>query len=93
MVSRADDAARVKTLFMWSRFRDSFYRRLVRRADALFELCDVLRCADGPVASLPDLALTAEHRRGHGAMYDAHVRQHRPCPAPEPGRAPAAPGG
>jgi hypothetical protein len=28
-------------------------------------------CADGPVRSLVDLTLVAEHRRGHGAMYDA----------------------
>jgi hypothetical protein len=28
-------------------------------------------CADGPVRSLVELTLVAEHRRGHGAMYDA----------------------
>jgi hypothetical protein len=28
-------------------------------------------CADGPVRSLVDLTLVAEHRRGHGAIYDA----------------------
>jgi hypothetical protein len=28
-------------------------------------------CSDGPVTSLVELTLTAEHRRGHGAMYDA----------------------
>ena len=28
-------------------------------------------CADGPVRSLVDLTLVAEHRRGHGAMYVA----------------------
>jgi hypothetical protein len=28
-------------------------------------------CADGPVTSLVELTLVAEHRRGHGAMYDA----------------------
>lgn len=28
-------------------------------------------CADGPVRSLPELTLVGEHRRGHGAMYDA----------------------
>ncbi len=27
-------------------------------------------CADGPVKALVDLTLVAEHRRGHGAMYD-----------------------
>ncbi len=32
---------------------------------------DALLCADGPVTSPVDLTLVAEHRRGHGAMYDA----------------------
>jgi hypothetical protein len=40
-------------------------------ADALFELTDAVLCADGPVRSLVELTLVAEHRRGHGAMYDA----------------------
>jgi hypothetical protein len=44
---------------------------LTLRADALFELTDAMLCADGPVRSLVELTLVAEHRRGHGAMYDA----------------------
>ena len=28
-------------------------------------------CAGGPVTSLVELTLITEHRRGHGAMYDA----------------------
>ncbi|HEX2300878.1 MAG TPA: NF041680 family putative transposase [Pseudonocardiaceae bacterium] len=44
---------------------------MTARADALFELTDAVLCADGPVGSLVDLTLVAEHRRGHGAMYDA----------------------
>lgn len=52
-------------------FRQEFHRCLPRRADALFELTDALLCADGPVRSLPALSLVAEHRRGHGALYDA----------------------
>lgn len=28
-------------------------------------------CANGPVTSLVELTLVAEHRRGHGARYDA----------------------
>ena len=28
-------------------------------------------CADGPVKTLIGLALAPEHRRGHGALYDA----------------------
>src|SRR5216684_133271 len=41
------------------------------RADVLFELVDALLCTPGPVKSLVDLVLSAEHRRGHGALYDA----------------------
>jgi hypothetical protein len=52
-------------------FRRDFYRCLTRRPDALFELTDALLCADGPVTSLVELSLAAEHRRGHGALYDA----------------------
>jgi hypothetical protein len=51
-------------------FRRDFYRCLTARADALFELTDAVLCADGPVTSLVELSLTAEHRRGHGALYD-----------------------
>ncbi|PBC92922.1 DDE superfamily endonuclease [Streptomyces sp. Ag82_O1-15] len=54
-----------------SRFRTESYECPIARGDALFELTDALLRADGPVTSLVDLTLTAEHRRGHGAMYDA----------------------
>ena len=53
------------------RFRCAFYRSCAARADTLFELTDAVLCADGPVRSLVELTLVAEHRRGHGAMYDA----------------------
>jgi hypothetical protein len=52
-------------------FRVEFYRCLWRRSDVLFELTDAVLCSDGPVYSLPELSLSAAHRRGHGAMYDA----------------------
>jgi hypothetical protein len=52
-------------------FREEFYRCLSMRADALFELGEAVLCAEGPVTSLVALSLAAEHRRGHGAMYDA----------------------
>ena len=51
-------------------FRDSFYRCLNRRADALFELTDALLTA-GSVPSPPHLSLTAVHRRGWGNLYAA----------------------
>jgi DDE superfamily endonuclease len=54
-----------------SRFRREFYASLSARADTLFELTEAVLCADGPVTSLVELTLVAEHRRGHGAMYDA----------------------
>src|SRR3954465_15238526 len=52
-------------------FPSELYRCLGRRADELFELTDALLCADGPVSSLVGLCLAPEHRRGHGALYDA----------------------
>jgi hypothetical protein len=54
-----------------SRFRQEFYQCLAARADALFDLTDAVLCADGPVTSLAELSLAAEHRRGHGALYDS----------------------
>ncbi|SCG10997.1 DDE superfamily endonuclease [Streptomyces sp. MnatMP-M27] len=54
-----------------SRFREDLFDSLTARGDELFELADALLCADGPVRAPVDLTLVAEHRRGHGAMYDA----------------------
>src|SRR4029450_834171 len=50
-------------------FRREFYASLTARTDALFELTEAVLCADGPVTSLVELTLVAEHRRGHGAIY------------------------
>jgi hypothetical protein len=52
-------------------FRRELYRCLTARADALFDLADAVLCADGPVKTLVGLSLAPEHRRGHGALYDA----------------------
>lgn len=52
-------------------FRQAFYDCLTARADALFELTDALLCVEGPVRTLVGLSLAPEHRRGHGALYDA----------------------
>src|SRR6516165_1370058 len=52
-------------------FRRELYGCFTARADALFELADAVLCADGPVRVLAGLSLAAEHRRGHGALYDA----------------------
>jgi hypothetical protein len=70
-VGSVHDQAEAAALGELSRFRLEFYASLPARADALFELCDAVLCADGPVTTLVDLTLVAEHRRGHGAMYDA----------------------
>jgi DDE superfamily endonuclease len=52
-------------------FRRELYRCLTTRADALFDLADAVLCAEGPVKTLVGLSLAPEHRRGHGALYDA----------------------
>lgn len=64
------DSGRGDALGELAAFRQRFYGGLPRRADALFELTDAVLCADGPVTSLVELSLPAEHRRGHGALYD-----------------------
>ncbi|MFY1623640.1 NF041680 family putative transposase [Micromonospora sp. WMMD735] len=65
------DAERGSAVGDLATFRTELHRCLRARADALFELADAVLCADGPVRSLPALSLVAEHRRGHGALYDA----------------------
>src|SRR5215470_423441 len=52
-------------------FRRWFYGCLTTRADELAELADAVLCAGGPVRVLAELSLVPEHRRGHGALYDA----------------------
>jgi hypothetical protein len=52
-------------------FRRELYCCFTARADALFELADGVLCADGPVKTLVGLSMVPEHRRGHGALYDA----------------------
>ena len=52
-------------------FRARLYGCLAARADALFELCDAILCADHVVTSLAELSLVPAFRRGHGALYDA----------------------
>jgi hypothetical protein len=54
-----------------SRFRRDFHACLTARADELAELADAMLCAEGPVRTLAGLSLAPEHRRGHGALYDA----------------------
>ncbi|KWX01484.1 hypothetical protein LI90_2516 [Carbonactinospora thermoautotrophica] len=68
-MSLQDDAARVESRTVLSRFRAGFYACLTARADALFALTGALLCSDGPVRTLAGLALAPEHRRGHGALY------------------------
>jgi hypothetical protein len=65
------DAPAGDALGVLSRFRVEFYESLYARADALFELTDAMLCSDGPVKTLVELSLAAEHRRGHGALYQA----------------------
>ncbi|MFE1522095.1 NF041680 family putative transposase [[Kitasatospora] papulosa] len=63
------DAVRGEAFGEASRFRGEFYGCLTAWRDALFELTDVVLCADGAVKSPVDLTLTAGHRRGQGGMY------------------------
>jgi len=71
MESLLEDAACVEPLAVLSRFRRDFHACLMARADELSELADAVLCADGPVRDLAGLSLVLEHRRGHGALYDA----------------------
>lgn len=71
MASLPDAAAGVDALGSLSRFRVEFYDCLYARANALFELTDAVLCKAGSVQALVDLSLEAEHRRGHGALYQA----------------------
>ena len=71
MDSLPDNAAGAGPLAVLSRFRRDFHACLTARADELFELADAVLCADGPVRDLAGLSLGPEHRRGHGALYDA----------------------
>jgi hypothetical protein len=61
-------------LAVLSRFRVEFRGCLTARGDELFELADAVLCTDGPVRTLAGLSLAPEHRRGHGALYDAVSR-------------------
>src|SRR5437763_3022469 len=71
MESLLEDAACVEPRAVLSRFRRDFHACLPARADELSELADAVLCADGPVRTLAGLSLAPEHRRGHGALYDA----------------------
>src|SRR5688572_7843948 len=64
-------AGRAEAIDALAEFREQLYQCMTQRADALFELTDALLCSDGPVKTLAGLSLAPEHRRGHGAMYDA----------------------
>ena len=71
MDSLLEHVADVESLAVLSRFRLDFRGCLTARGDELFELADAVLCADGPVKTLAGLSLAPEHRRGHGALYDA----------------------
>src|ERR1039457_4719430 len=71
MDSLQDCAASAGPLAALSRFRLDFHACLTARGDELCELADGVLCADGPVRTLAGLSLAPEHRRGHGALYDA----------------------
>jgi len=70
-MDRLPEDAGAGPLAVLSRFRRDFHSCLTARADELSELADAVLCAGEPVRSLATLSLAAEHRRGHGALYDA----------------------
>src|SRR4051795_13710797 len=70
-VDGVDQGWRETALQRLQQFRGALFGCLGRRRDELFELTDALLCADGPVCSLVGLCLAPEHRRGHGALFDA----------------------
>jgi hypothetical protein len=71
MDSLLEHVADVESVAVLSRFRLELHGCLTARGDELFELADAVLCADGPVKTLAGLSLAPEHRRGHGALYDA----------------------
>ena len=71
MNSLPEDAGGGPCTAVLSRFRRDFHASLTARADELCELADAVLCAHGPVRCLAGLSLAPEHRRGHGALYDA----------------------
>src|SRR3954451_23497502 len=70
-VARGEGADQGLAAMELDRFRGELFGCLDRRADELFELVEALLCVEGPVHSLVGLCLAPEHRRGHGALYDA----------------------
>lgn len=52
-------------------FRRGIYATFTAWPDALFELCDAVLCATGPVSSVPTLSLEPEFTRSHGSLYKA----------------------
>lgn len=63
--------AHVEPLSELSRFRTELHTCLTNRGDALFDVCEALVCAPGPVHHLAQLSLEPEHQRGHGSAYAA----------------------
>ena len=71
VMDRVPEDADAGPLAVLSRFRLDFHACMTGRADELCELADAVLCADAPVKTLAGLSLAPEHRRGHGALYDA----------------------
>ena len=94
MDSLLEHAADVESLAVLSRFRRDSHACFTARADELFELADAVLCADGPVETLAGLSLAPEHRRGHGALYNAVTGgvEWRGCAGRWPGFVPRAAG-
>src|SRR5258706_3286251 len=65
------DGVRPRACERLGSFRRELHGCFTARGDELFEVADGVLCAEGPVRTLVGLWLAPEHRRGHGALYDA----------------------
>jgi hypothetical protein len=88
-VSLLDDAARVESLNVLSRFRTDFHRCLTARADALFELTDAVHRRAGQDAGRPGAGARAP-ARPRCPVRRAELRPDRPGPATRDAGRPAA---
>src|SRR5258706_1128012 len=65
------DDGRTRTCERLGSFRRELHGCFTGRGDELLELADAVMCAEGRVRTFVGLSLAPEHRRGHGALYDA----------------------
>src|SRR5258708_2539202 len=65
------DDGRTRACERLGSFRRELHGCFTAGGDERLGLADAVLCAEGPVRTLVGLSLAPEHRRGHGALYDA----------------------